>query len=415
MDRHSALPAAPPVTGGVATRNDRLGWRLIESLSEHALFLLDASGTVLSWTKTAERIYGWSASQIIGNHYASFFTSEDVAAGLPDFQLDMTSRAGRFATQSWRIRQDGTTFLAEIVITALFDRDGQTTGFVKVTRDISERAETEATLRKVNTELEARLTVGIDAEAALQRANTDLELKVAERTAELRVAIAELESFTYSVAHDLRAPLRTMQSFSEALLQDFGDHLDGKLRDYLGRIERGSRRMARLIDDLLRLAQVSRASIDRRNICLSDLANQILDELRRAEPDRDVETNVQPGIWAGGDPALLRVAFENLLGNAWKFTAKTPSARVGFGLVQHAGREVAFVQDNGAGFDMAYSHKLFVPFQRLHSGQEFDGTGIGLVTVSRILRRHDGDISLESQIDGGTTAFITLPQLRQSR
>jgi PAS domain S-box-containing protein len=411
MASHVTTLGAPPVSG--VPHQDGLGWQLIEALSEHALFLLDATGNVVSWTPTAERIYGWSAEQIIGQRYACFFADDDVAAGLPEYQLEMTAKNGRFSTQSWRIHQDGTTFLAEIVVTALFDRDGAITGFVKVTRDISERAETETALKKANFELEAKIAEGIDAGAALQRVNTDLEAEVAKRTAELRGAIAELESFTYSVAHDLRAPLRTMQSFSEALVQDFGDQLDGRLRDYLGRIERGSRRMARLIDDLLRLAQVSRASMDHQRICLSDLANQIFDELRRAEPDRAVEAIVEPDIWTVGDAALLGVAVRNLLGNAWKFTAKIASARIEFGLAERAGRPVAFVADNGAGFDMAYAHKLFVPFQRLHSGQDFDGTGIGLVTVSRILRRHDGEISLESQIDVGTTVFITLPLLRR--
>lgn len=246
----------------------------------------------------------------------------------------------------------------------------------------------------------------IDAER--QRVNAELEVRVAERTAELRQALQELDAFSYSVSHDLRAPLRTIDGFVQAFLEDYGDRIDAVGQNYLDRTRAASQRMGQLIDGLLRLSRVSRGEMVREKVDLSDLARGIIDEFRVSEPERKVAIEIQAGITATGDPQLVRVALENLLGNAWKFTAQQPRARISFSAVERGGETVYVVHDNGVGFDMAYADKLFQPFQRLHGRDEFPGTGIGLATVQRIIRRHGGKIRGEAVVNGGATFSFTL-------
>ena len=243
---------------------------------------------------------------------------------------------------------------------------------------------------------------------ALQTLNTDLEERVDQRTRELAVSNQELEAFSYSVSHDLRAPLRTIDGFSLALLEDFGDKLNDDGRDYLGRVRGGVQRMGTLIDALLQLSRVTRSDIQRETVDLSQLATLVFNEISQSEPGREVEFTVVPGIMAQADPRLMRVAFENLLGNAWKFTSKVADARIEFGSSLKDGRAVYFVKDNGAGFDMKYVDRLFTAFQRLHGDRDFKGSGIGLATVSRIVRRLDGSIWAESDPGQGATFFFTL-------
>jgi light-regulated signal transduction histidine kinase (bacteriophytochrome) len=247
------------------------------------------------------------------------------------------------------------------------------------------------------------------AEEALRELNAELELRIQDRTAQLQIANKELESFSYSVSHDLRAPLRVIDGFSLALLEDYGDKLDEEARDFLGRVRWASERMSELIDDMLKLSRVARAEMQREPVDMSALASDVLAELRRSQPERAVECVVAEGLTASGDGQLLRIALENLLGNAWKFTGKRPHARIEFGMKEQGdGRPVYFVRDNGAGFDMQYAAKLFGTFQRLHSEEEFAGTGVGLATVQRIISRHGGRIWAESAIDQGAAFYFTL-------
>jgi signal transduction histidine kinase len=218
--------------------------------------------------------------------------------------------------------------------------------------------------------------------------------------------LAEVEAFNYSVSHDLRAPLRPLDGFSEALIEDYGDKLDAKAMDYLLRIRSAARRMGQLIDDLLELSRISRAELQRRTVDLSALVDSIVGELRADDPARDVELVRTPEAQVNGDPRLLRIALENLLRNAWKFTKKRARAQIEFGA--KAGPEtVYFVRDNGVGFDLAYAAKLFQPFKRLHDST-FEGTGIGLAIVDRIIRRHEGRIWGEAAPDSGATFYFTL-------
>ncbi len=249
----------------------------------------------------------------------------------------------------------------------------------------------------------------------LQQHATKLEQRVAERTrelekraAELLAANSELDAFAYSVSHDLRAPLRSIDGFSQVLLEDYGAQLDDGGRDSLDRVRAASQRMATLIDELLKLARVTRAEMRTERVDLSGLARDIVGEIQRTTPDRQVEFAIAPGLEAEGDAQLLRVVLDNLLRNGWKYTGKQPQPRVEFTAVDENGDRVVVIKDNGAGFDMKYADKLFGVFQRLHSSAEFEGTGVGLATVRRIINRHGGRIWAEGVVDQGATFYFTL-------
>ncbi|HEX8980162.1 MAG TPA: CHASE domain-containing protein [Parasulfuritortus sp.] len=246
------------------------------------------------------------------------------------------------------------------------------------------------------------------AELRLARLNEDLELRVAERTRMLAAANKELEAFSYSVSHDLRAPLRSIEGFSQLLGRKYGDRLDETGQDYLQRVQRASKRMGELIDDLLQLSRVSRIELIRETVDLSRIAREVLEDLSARVPERPVEFEVQAGIMAHADGRLIRVVLENLLGNAWKFTARQAQPRIEFGSREMDGRTVYFVRDNGAGFDMQYAGKLFGAFQRLHRAEEFEGTGIGLATVQRIVNRHGGNVWAEAEVGKGASFFFYL-------
>lgn len=258
--------------------------------------------------------------------------------------------------------------------------------------------------RQLAQDLADRAALAID-NATLR---VELERRVLERTIELEAANLELEAFAYSVSHDLREPLRAIDGFSRALHTDFGHQLDPKGVHYVERVRAGARRMSTLIDDLLQLSRVSRVPMTKDPVDLSALATLVLEELKKSAPERNVVVHVAPGVSARGDTRLLRIVLDNLLDNAWKFTAKREEAHIAFGRERSAGEEVFFVRDDGAGFDMAYRDKLFSPFQRLHPTAEFDGTGIGLATVQRIVRRHGGRVWGEGRVDEGAVLFFTL-------
>lgn len=253
------------------------------------------------------------------------------------------------------------------------------------------------------------------AEEEANRLNAGLESRVRERTAELEASTRELDAFAYSVSHDLRAPLRAVAGFSELILEDYGGDLDATGRDYLARVVAATTRMSRLIDDLLTLSRATRAELSWRTVDLSAIAQRILGELRsaEAEPERPMELIVEDGLHATGDPALLELVLQNLISNAWKFTAKQDKGLIHVGVERLADGGCAFfVRDSGAGFDMRYADKLFVPFQRLHSVDDFAGTGIGLAIVGRIINRHGGRIWAEGHPERGAVFRFVLPERR---
>jgi signal transduction histidine kinase len=289
------------------------------------------------------------------------------------------------------------TFLAASLLSILLLGATAELG-IRALRDREALIDSEAEIRVLNEQL--RIT------------NTSLEERVEQRTRELANTNEELEAFSYSVSHDLRAPLRTIDGFSLALLEDYAERLDDTGRDYISRVRGGVQRMGTLIDSLLQLSRVTRAELQAERLDLSQIATLVFGELQALDPDRSVELVAQPGVLVMGDSRLLRIALENLMGNAWKFTSKTPGARIQFGsqpgTEELAGTTVYFVRDNGAGFDMQYVDRLFTAFQRLHGDRDFKGSGIGLATVSRIIRRHHGTIWAEGQIGQGATFYFTL-------
>jgi PAS domain S-box-containing protein len=281
--------------------------------------------------------------------------------------------------------KDGTIFPVEVGVGAI-EYEGRKRIFASV-RDITERKRAEEELRRLNEELERR---------------------VQRRTAQLEAFNYELEAFSYSVSHDLRAPLRAIDGFSQILLEDYVDKLDEEGRLYLRRTKDASQRMGHLIDDLLDLSRMARSKMRRERVDLSALVKEVAEELRRTQPERQVEVVVEEGLVAKGDERLLRVTLENLLGNAWKFTRDQPHPRIEFGSTQYGDTRAYFVRDNGVGFDMAYADKLFGAFQRLHTTSEFEGTGIGLASVQRIIHRHGGQAWAKGKVGEGATFFFTL-------
>jgi len=279
-------------------------------------------------------------------------------------------------------RKDGSFFPVEISLSPIETAEGL--WVAGIIRDITQRKQETEQIRRLNEDLR-------------------------RHTVELEAANRELEAFSYSVSHDLRAPLRSIDGFSQALLEDYAAQLDQTARDHLARVRAATQRMGVLIDDLLALSRVTRSELHPEAIDVSALAESIADELRHTYPARRVEVDIEPGLQAVGDGRLLRIALTNLLSNAWKFTEPRPIARIRIGrYVAEDGRSGFFVRDNGVGFNMAYAHKLFGAFQRLHAANEFPGTGIGLATVQRIVQRHGGRIWTEAAVDAGASFFFTL-------
>lgn len=338
-----------------------------------AIFSLDDRSSVIEWNAAAERLFGLERSRVLGRPITELVRASDGSGGWIDILRESGAGTARL------VGAHG-SFDAELRLTR-FLQNGCGIHII-VLDDISERRQAQARLEAFNAELEER---------------------VAQRTRELQTLNDELNSFSYSVSHDLRAPLRGIAGFAEILARNYADALDTKARDYLGRIQTATFRMGELIDDLLKLSRVSRTEMHCATVDLSLMSREILAQLQRDEPGRQLQTVVEDGLVVEGDARLLRIMLENLLGNAWKFTSKTPDARITFTARREGGATVFIVGDNGAGFDMRYADKLFAPFQRLHRATEFPGTGIGLATVQRIVGRHGGVISAEAEPDKGAT------------
>ncbi len=363
--------------------------RLIE-LASIMVVGLDCEGRVRAFNRTAENITGYLRSDIEQRNWFEIMApprhfpkvSEEfqrlLAGGEPStFELPMLTATGDERYIVWQNNP--------IV------EDGRIAGTISFGMDITARRRMEDALRTLNEQLEQR---------------------VEERTAELGAANRELESFAYSVSHDLRAPLRAIDGFTQALVEDYADKLDQRAVDYCGRVRKAAGRMGRLIDDLLVLSRITRAEMRFEEVNLSALATDILALLHEREPERRVRTHVQEGLRARGDVGLLRILLENLLDNAWKYTNKTENADIEVGARWENNRQVFYVRDNGAGFDMALAGKLFAPFQRLHSAQDYAGTGIGLATVQRIVARHGGRVSATAEVNHGAVFELVLPSHR---
>ncbi len=253
------------------------------------------------------------------------------------------------------------------------------------------------------------ITERISAENEIKKLNSELEERVIQRTAELEAANKELESFSFSVSHDLRAPLRSIDGFSKILMEDYKEKLDATGQDYLNRVRQATLRMSDLIDDFLKLSRITRAELVRTKVNLSEIAREYLNELKNSHPERKVTFKIEPNLYVNADNQLMKIMMENLLGNSWKFTRNHSEAVIEIGSYENKEGKIFFVKDDGAGFNMAYASKLFTPFERLHPAVEYEGTGIGLATVHRIVTRHGGKIWAEGEVEKGATISFILP------
>jgi PAS domain S-box-containing protein len=344
----------------------------------------------LEWTDEMLRIFGLSRESFSG------LLDQVVASAIHPDDRDRVEASNRSVAEKAEpvpleyrvVWPDGTVRVVWAESGALeLDEQGRPAILRGIVQDITERKHAEVEIRTLNAELEER---------------------VRRRTAELEASNAELEAFAYSVSHDLRAPLRAIDGFSHALQEEYGAGLDEEAQAHLERIRFGVGRMSLLIDDLLQLSRVTRARIREDTVNLGAIASEVIEGFRQAAPGRAVQVRIGDELSARGDPTLLGAALENLLGNAWKFTQGCAPARIEIGRQDQDGETVYYVRDNGAGFDMKYAGKLFGAFQRLHSSQEFEGTGIGLATVQRIVRRHGGRVWAEGEVGQGATFYFTL-------
>ena len=356
---------------------------VVHSASD-AITGVDAWGRVTDWNEGAERLYGWKASEISGGDIMLISPPELLGeANWIREEIRAGRRVERLDTK--RMRKDGRIIPVQLSVSPVVDGD-RIVGSSGISHDITARKREQEQSRRLNTELETR---------------------VADRTAQLSAANLELESFNAAVSHDLRGPLSTMRRCLDILTRQRG--LDQTGRDSLARASRAARRMDRLIDDMMQLARSRGAALKRETVDLTALARGVMGELRLREPERRVEFVCEPGLTVRADRGLLKVALENLLGNAWKYTGKKSRSRIEVGVKRDHGETVYFVADDGAGFDMAYAPKLFRSFARLHSRREFEGTGVGLSIVRSIIERHGGRVWASAAVDRGATFFFTLP------
>jgi hypothetical protein len=297
--------------------------------------------------------------------------------------------------ESWQKRKDGQERLLAWWCRVLKDAQGNVTGALSSARDVTER-------KLAESQREALLE-------EIRKLNEELERRVIERTTQLEAVNKELETFSYSVSHDLRAPLRSIDGFSHALLEDYHAKLDEEGKNYLERIRKATQHMGNLIDDMLKLSRVTQSEFNYQSIDLSKMVQSISDTFQKNNPNNNVKMTIQKGIVIQGDPHSMQIALTNLIDNAWKFTGKQKDPRIEFGSTLKENEKIFFIRDNGVGFDMSYVGKLFGAFQRLHTMDEFAGTGIGLATVQRIIRRHGGKIWAEGEVGKGATFYFTLP------
>ncbi len=357
---------------------------VVES-SNDAIIAKDLNGIITAWNNSAERLFGYSAEEMLGQPITRLIPPE---RHKEESQILGKIRSGQRVElyETKRLCKNGTILDLSLSISPIRNDRGEIIGASKIARDITDRKR---------------------ADEALQTLNEKLEMKVLERTQELTASNDELEAFCYSIAHDLRAPLRSINGFSQVLLKKCAGKLDSEEREYFHRILSSSEKMAKLIDGLLDLAKLVRTELHFRTVNLSLLAETFFQNLKKTEPGRQVDVMIHPELKAVGDERLLQSLLANLFENAWKFTGKRPRTKIEFGIVKNKHEDAYFVRDDGVGFDMAYVDKLFKPFERLHV-DEFPGTGIGLATVQRIIRRHGGRVWAEGIVDKGATFYFTL-------
>jgi len=492
---------------------DRQFRLMIDQVKDHAIFMLDPQGQILTWNAGAERIKGYRADEIIGRHFSIFYPKEELRSGAPQRELEIARSLGSIEVQGWRLRKDGSRFWAATSINALFEAAGEHTGFVEITRDSTEKRSVEGALlksrnmlerlfetapdavvvvdgngviRKVNQQTEVlfgymreemlgqrieqliperfhrqhrqhrrnyfadprprKMGIGLelygrnqdgreipvdimlnpietnegtwvfavvrDVSAQKQGETKILELNLALRNQleQLAATNRELEAFSYSVSHDLRAPLRHIIGFVDLLNARVTTALDEKSRHYLQVIGEAAQKMGVLIDDLLAFSRMGRSEMMKGWVDLGLLVKEVVSDLQGEAKQREITWDIAPLPVVLGDSAMLRQVLINLIGNAVKFSRARADTKIEIGAMEREYETEIYVRDNGVGFDAAYTNKLYGLFQRLHDNEEFEGTGVGLAIVQRIVLRHGGRVWAEGAVDGGATFWFSLPK-----
>jgi PAS domain S-box-containing protein len=359
---------------------------IIDNLQD-TYYRTDLEGRILRSSKSVHELLGYSEEELLGSKLSDLYVDPQ---GREKFLQLMQQNKGVVKNYEAALRRkDGSHVWVSTNAHYYFDIEGNAQGVEGTTRDITEI---------------------IHAREELEKHHLHLEELITERTLDLEAANRELESFCYSVSHDLRAPLRSIDGFSHILMEDFDPILDDESRNHLQRIRSGAQRMGQLIDDLLKLSRVSSGDLKKETINLSQMAQEIKDALRQSNPERNATITIEPNLRCYGDAGLIRVVMDNLFSNAWKYTQyKSEQTQIEFGQTVQNGSQAFYIKDNGAGFDMNYVGKLFGPFQRLHRAKDFEGSGIGLATVNRIIQRHRGKVWAEGEPDKGATFYFSLP------
>jgi PAS domain S-box-containing protein len=399
MSRRADASTRGPEGDPSPSQDPAILFRAVVETAHEGIWIMDPEGRTVYVNDRMTELLDYSQEEMLGLHLEQFVAGEDRATAL---------------LQAARQRQDDAPQSQELVLltrahdertvlmrcSPLPGEDDAGPGTLAMVTDITDRIRTEAEVQRIHAALSAEL------EERIERRTEEL----ARANRNLAASVAELEGFTYSVSHDLRGPLRALDGFSQAVLEDYGDMLDATGREYLQRVRAAAQRMGTLMDDLLSLSRIGKGGLRRNPVDLAEMARDVADELQQMDPERNVEFRVHPELSVTGDANLLRIVLENLLGNAWKFTRTEPRPRIEVGRQAAAGEDSVFVKDNGVGFDPAYREKLFTPFQRLHPNAEFEGNGIGLATVHRIIRKHGGRVWAESESGSGASFHFSLPR-----